>query len=83
MHFNSQRATVAMLRRGSNATLTYFFRHPDSALAATKNRYVIAFYDSYCPEIVFGETLLVAQWTQTRLSQEEIRQNGGVPPPLV
>ena len=67
-----------MLRRGSNATLTYFFRHPDPALPASKNRYAIAFY-SYSPEIVFGETLLVPQWTQ--LSQEEIRQNGGVLPP--
>lgn len=69
-----------MLRRGSNATLTYFFRHPDPALPASKNRYAIAFY-SYSPEIVFGETLLVPQWTQTTLSQEEIRQNGVVPPP--
>lgn len=38
-------------------------------------------YDSYNPEILFGEILLIPQWTQITLSQEEIRQNGGVPPP--
>lgn len=79
---SSKRTTSILLsQRGSNATLTYFFRHPDPALPASKNRYAIALYDSYSPEIVFGETLLVPQWTQTTLSQEEIRQNGGVPPP--
>lgn len=80
---DSSKHTTSILfsQRGSNATSTYFFRHLDPSLPASKNRYAIALYDSYDPEIVFGEILLVPQWTQTTLSQEEIRQNGGVPPP--
>ncbi len=55
-------------------------RYPDPALPASKNRYAVALYDSYNPEILFGEVLLIPQWTQTTLSQEEIRLNGGVVP---
>lgn len=78
---SKQTTSILFSQRGSDATLTYFFRHPDPALPASKNRYAIALYDSYSPEILFGEILLVPQWTQTTLSQAEIRQNGGVPPP--
>lgn len=41
----------------------------------------MALYDSYNPEILFGEVLLIPQWTQKTPSQEEIRLNGGMPPP--
>lgn len=80
---DSSKHTTSILfsQRGSDAALAYFFRHPDPALPASKNRYAIALYDSYNPEILFGEILLAPQWTQTTLSQEEIRLNGGVPPP--
>lgn len=80
---DSSKHTTSILssQRGSDATLKYFFRHLDPALPASKNRYAIGLYDSYGPEIVFGEILLIPQWTQTTMSQEEIRQNGGVPPP--
>jgi hypothetical protein len=37
-------------------------------------------YDIFNPEILFGEILLIPQWTLPTLSQEEIRLNGGVPP---
>ena len=38
-------------------------------------------YDSHNPEILFGEVLLIPEWTQPTLNKEEVRLNGGVPPP--
>ena len=74
-------ASVFLSHRGSDAAPAYSLRHPDPALPASKNRYAAALYDSYCPEILFGEVLLIPQWTQPTLSAEEIRLNGGVIPP--
>lgn len=65
---------------GSEAAPAYSLRHPDPALPGSKNRYAVALYDSYNPEILYGEVLLIPEWTQPTLSQEEIRRNGGVPP---
>lgn len=74
-------AAVLLSQHGSDATPAYFLRHPDPAQRASKNRYAVALYDSYNPEILFSEVLLIPQWTQPTLSQDEIRRNGGVPPP--
>lgn len=41
----------------------------------------MALYDSYNPEILFGEVLLIPEWSQQKASAEEIRLNNGVPPP--
>lgn len=40
-------------------------------------------FDSYNPDILFGEVLLRPQWIQTSATQttDELRRNGGVPPP--
>ena len=65
---------------GSEAEPAYSLRHPDPASPESKNRYAVALYDSYNPDILFGEVLLIPEWTQSTLSQEEIRKNGGVPP---
>lgn len=78
---SKQTTSILFSQRGSDATSAYFFRHPDPSLPGSKNQYAIALFDSYNPDILYGETLLIPQWTQTTLSQEEIRQNGGVPPP--
>lgn len=80
---DSSKHTTSILfsQRGSDATSAYFFRHPDPSLPGSKNQYGIALFDSYNSDILYGETLLIPQWTQTALSQEEIRQNGSVPPP--
>ena len=66
---------------GSDAISAYSLRHPDPALPASKNRYAAALYDSYSPDILFAEVLLIPEWTQPTLNKEEIRRNGGVPPP--
>lgn len=70
-----------MCQHGSDPEPVYSLRYPDPALPASKNRYAAALYDSYNPEILFGEVLLNPQWTQPTLSQEAIRLNGGVAPP--
>ena len=73
--------TIYLSERGTDASPAYTLKHPDPALPASKNRYAAALYDSYNAEILFGEVLLIPEWTQPTLSQDEIRQNGGVPPP--
>ncbi|KAL8655545.1 MAG: hypothetical protein Q9226_003005 [Calogaya cf. arnoldii] len=73
-------ASVLLSQYGSEAAPAYALRHPDPALPGSKNRYAVALYDSYHPEILYGEVLLIPEWTQPTLSQEEIRKNGGVPP---
>lgn len=66
---------------GSDAAPEYSLRHPDPALPSSRNRYAVALYDSYNPEILFGEVLLIPEWSQQKVSAEEIRLNSGIPPP--
>ncbi|KAL8720445.1 MAG: hypothetical protein Q9225_002703 [Loekoesia sp. 1 TL-2023] len=73
-------ASVLLAQYGFDPAPTYSLRHPDPALPGSKNRYAVALCDSYSPEIIYGEVLLIPEWTQPSLSQEEIRRNGGVPP---
>lgn len=70
-----------MCQHGSDPEPVYSLRYPDPALSASKNCYASAIYDSYNPEVLFGEVLLNPQWTQPTLSQEAVRLNGGVAPP--
>lgn len=74
-------ASVLLSHLGSDALPEYALRHPDPSLPGSKNRYAVALYDSYNPAILFGEVLLIPEWTQPNLSQEQIRLNGGIPPP--
>ncbi|KAL9638142.1 MAG: hypothetical protein Q9164_001736 [Protoblastenia rupestris] len=74
-------ASVLLSHLGSDAVPAYSLRHPDPTLPASKNRYAVALYDSYNPDVLFGEVLLIPEWTQPTLSKEEIRLNGGVLPP--
>lgn len=70
-----------MSHHGSDATPVYSLRHPDPAAPASRNRYAVALYDSYNPDVLFGEVLLTPEWSQQTLSQEQIRLNNGVVPP--
>lgn len=60
---------------------SYSLRHLDPSAPASKNRYAVALSDSYVPDILYGEALVIPKWTQPNLSQDAIRANGGVPPP--
>jgi hypothetical protein len=55
-------------------------RHPDPETPVAKNVYACALFDSYVPDILFGEVLLKPDWQQPTLSAQEIRQQTGIPP---
>nr|KMM65351.1 hypothetical protein CPAG_01702 [Coccidioides posadasii RMSCC 3488] len=74
-------STYYFCQGGEEPSPAYSVRHLDPDLPASKNRYAVALYDSFCPDILYGEVLLIPKWTQPSLSQEAIRQNNGVPPP--
>jgi hypothetical protein len=74
-------ATLYLSQFGNEASPAYTLRHPDPASPDAKNRYAAALCDSYNPDILYGEVLLIPEWTQPTLSQEDVRRNGGVPPP--
>ena len=74
-------STIYFTQNASEAAPAYSIRHPDPSSPESKNRYAAALYDSYNPDVLFGEVLLIPDWTQPSQSAEDIRQNGGVPPP--
>lgn len=67
--------------RGSEPEAAYNVKHPDPSTPGGRNCYAAALFDSYSPDILYGEVLIRPEWTQPSLSQEDIRRNGGVPPP--
>jgi hypothetical protein len=73
-------ASLLFSHHGSDAVPEYSLRHPDPSLTTSKNRYAAALYDIYNPEILFGEVLLIPDWSHPTPTKEEIRLNGGVPP---
>jgi hypothetical protein len=66
---------------GSEPDAQYALHHVDPSTNEAKNTYAVALFDSRNPEILYGEVLAKPGWTHPTLSQEEIRKNGGVPPP--
>ncbi|KAJ9640347.1 hypothetical protein H2199_005886 [Coniosporium tulheliwenetii] len=68
-------------QHGSEPELAYSVRHLDPASPTSKNIYAAALFDSHNPDVLFAEVLVKPAWTHPTLSQEEIRKNGGVPPP--
>ena len=72
---------IFLSQYGSEPEPVYSIRRPDPSNPAQRNRYAVALYDSFNPEVLFAEVLIVPQWTQPSLSAEAVRLNGGVPPP--
>lgn len=68
-------------QNGSEPDAQYALHHVDPASNDAKNTYAVALFDSHSPEILYGEVLSKPGWSHPTLSQEEIRRNGGVPPP--
>jgi hypothetical protein len=66
---------------GSEPQAQYALDHVDPATAEAKETYAVALFDSRNPEVLYGEVLAKPGWTHATLSQDEIRRNGGVPPP--
>jgi len=65
--------------RGSDPSPAYSLRHGDPA--TSRNCYAAGLFDCYNPEVLYGEVLIKPEWSHPSLSQDEIRRNGGVPPP--
>jgi len=67
-------------QHGSDFEPAYALKHLDPEQPASRNRYAVAIYDAHNPDVLFAEVLLIPDWTQPTLSQDEIRRNGGVTP---
>ncbi|KAL4970963.1 uncharacterized protein BDV14DRAFT_194747 [Aspergillus stella-maris] len=78
---DSHLSTVYLLQYGNEPDPAYSLRHPDPSTPESKNRFAAALYDPYVPDVVYGEVLIIPEWTQPTLSAEAIRQNNGVTPP--
>ncbi|RDW81209.1 uncharacterized protein DSM5745_04766 [Aspergillus mulundensis] len=77
---DSHLSTVYLLQYGNEPDPAYSLRYPDPLSPDSKNRFAAALYDPYIPDVVYGEVLIIPEWTQPTLSAEAIRQNGGVAP---
>lgn len=74
---------IYLSHHGSDPAPAYALQNADPASTSPqhKNCYGAALFDAYNPDVLFGEVLARPDWTQPTLSAEEIRRNGGVPPP--
>ncbi|EFQ96781.1 hypothetical protein MGYG_08706 [Nannizzia gypsea CBS 118893] len=75
------RSTLFVAQHGKEPQPAYTVRHLDPELQTSRNRYAVALYDSFCPDALYGEVLIIPKWTHPTFSQEAIRANGGVQPP--
>ncbi|RAK73059.1 uncharacterized protein BO72DRAFT_413217 [Aspergillus fijiensis CBS 313.89] len=76
--------TIHLYQHGNDPQPTYTLRHPDPTTIATPadahNRYAAALYDAHVPSILYGEVLILPQWTTPTLSADAIRANNGTTP---
>ncbi|KAF2157522.1 hypothetical protein K461DRAFT_273713 [Myriangium duriaei CBS 260.36] len=72
---------IYLAYHGSDPSPAYILKHADPSKHASRNCYAAALFDSFNPDVLYGEVLVQPTWTQPSLSEEEIRRNGGVPPP--
>ncbi|KAL4978669.1 hypothetical protein BDW66DRAFT_164408 [Aspergillus desertorum] len=77
---DSHVTTVYLLQYGNEPEPAYSLRYPDPSSPDSRNRFAVALYDPYVPDVVYGEVLIIPEWTQPTLSAEVIRQNNGVSP---
>ena len=76
-----QKSTYLFSHQGSDYQPAYTLKYPDPEHHDAKNRYASALYDAYNSEVLYAEVLVIPEWTQPNLSAEQLRLNGGVPPP--
>ncbi|KAL4895031.1 hypothetical protein BDV59DRAFT_200288 [Aspergillus ambiguus] len=72
---------IFLTQHGNEPAPVYALRHLDPTSPESKNRYAVALADPFVPDVIYGEVLLIPEWTQPSLSADAIRQNGGVTPP--
>lgn len=73
-------STIYYRQHGNDPEPAYNLRYLDPKLPTSRNRYGVALYDPYVPDIVYGEVAVIPEWTQPTLSAEAIRANGGTAP---
>ncbi|OJJ50208.1 hypothetical protein ASPZODRAFT_1131971 [Penicilliopsis zonata CBS 506.65] len=73
--------TIYLSQHGNEPEPTYTLCYPDPSSPESKNRYAAGLSDPFVTNVIYGEVLVVPEWTQPTLSAETIRQNGGVQPP--
>ncbi|OKL56357.1 hypothetical protein UA08_08509 [Talaromyces atroroseus] len=78
---SNNNVNVLFTQYGNEPEPAYSLRCLDPAQPSSRNRYAVALYDPYIPDVLYGEVLIIPEWTQPSLSAEAIRQNGGVAPP--
>ncbi|KAJ5173095.1 hypothetical protein N7492_005688 [Penicillium capsulatum] len=76
-----QQSTIYHRQHGNDPEPAYTLRSLDPALPSSHNRYGVALYDPFVPDVVYGEVAVIPEWTQPSVSAETIRANGGAPPP--
>ncbi|KAJ5380969.1 uncharacterized protein N7496_003397 [Penicillium cataractarum] len=79
---STNQSTIYHRQHGNEPEPAYNLRYLDPNLPTSRNRYGVALYDPYVPDVVYGEVAVIPEWTQPSLSADTIRANGGtVPPP--
>ena len=76
-----QLSTYLFAQYGNDPQPAYSLRHPDPLHNDSRNRYAAALYDAFNPEILYAEVLLIPAWVSPQATAEQLRLNGGVPPP--
>ncbi|KAI9851355.1 MAG: hypothetical protein M1838_003911 [Thelocarpon superellum] len=74
-------SNVYLSQNGEDFDPTYSLRRPDPELASSKNCYAVALFDSYNPQVVYGEVTVRPEWTETPLSAADLRRGETIPPP--
>ncbi|KAF3388599.1 hypothetical protein F1880_003546 [Penicillium rolfsii] len=77
----TNQSTIYHRKHGNEPEPAYNLRYLDPTLPTSRNRYGVALYDPYVPDVVYGEVAVIPEWTQPTLSAETIRANGGTAPP--
>lgn len=78
---NTNQSTVYHRQHGNEPEPAYNLRYLDPTLPTSRNRYGVALYDPYVPDVVYGEVAVIPEWTQPTLSADTVRANGGTAPP--
>ena len=79
---DAQNATLYLGQHGADPQPAYTLRRPDPSKTESKNRYAVALFDSYNPDVLFGEVLIRPRWSQASASATaaaETRRNGNAP----
>ncbi|KAL6245281.1 hypothetical protein RBB50_008056 [Rhinocladiella similis] len=76
-----QHATFLFSQHGAEFEPAYTLRHLDPEQHASRNRYAVALYDAFIPDVLYAEVLLIPEWTHPPPVSEQARLNGAIPPP--